>query len=119
MAKRGKKNREKNKIVCPSFEFPVCPACGYANKLVEESGTDDPDPIWECTRCWVRFMMEDSRVEVEEEETPAMSYPPLKCALCMGRGCEVCDKKKPTKEVQTEPLFGECEELTDGVAYGR
>lgn len=127
MGKRGKEKRKQQKAqraACPSFEWPVCPACGYADRLVEEGQTDDP--LYECTRCWVRFMLEDSSVELEEEDDDATAaanvnsgWVPLKCAICMGRGCEVCGggragkakKKKP--EGMTEPEFGDCEELTN------
>lgn len=119
---RKKKHKERRtaSIATPSFLSPVCPTCGRPDKLISEHSDDDP--MYECTRCWVRFMYEDSSVEIEDGsdiEVESRAVTPvqgLKCALCRGKGCEVC---KPTKKKElirtTEPVFGEMEELTSAV----
>lgn len=142
MGKKGRNRHKQNPVVpTPSFESPVCPACGKANHLVEEAGLGN-DPLYECTGCWVRFMLEDSLVEIEEDDDDAVAacninsgvaardfnnvepMTGLKCAICQGKGRQVCqrspekdnNKKQDTREYQTEPLFGEVEELTDAMA---
>lgn len=82
-------------------------------------------------------MVEDSRVEIEEDDDTAEAQANMgsvaardfngpvkgaKCAICQGKCCEVCTKGyKPKKQKdqidwQTEPLFGAVEELTDAMA---
>ena len=136
MGKKHRKNRGvKLVVVTPSLESPICPVCGKADRLTECMAADDTGgPLYECCRCWIRFMIEDSRVEIEEDDDDAEALANmgsvaardfneprgLKCAICQGKGCEVCQKvekkKKPDVDYQTEPLFGEVEELTDAVA---
>lgn len=104
----------------PSFEDPVCPACGWETNLTVEN---EGFPVYTCTRCKLRFMLEQIEDDDETEESaPSISvhqHPvtTLKCAICKGAGCEVCDaskrkKKKAEPDYQTEPLFGAMEELT-------
>mgnify|MGYP001603278231 CR=1 FL=1 len=130
MGKRHKKHetQPRRQVVWskPDFLHPVCPTCGKAAQLVDESDSEwIDDPMFECTRCWVRFMFEDSAPEKDDDaetaeaniNTGTRADPPvlkLKCAICLGKGCEVCKPKakKDTKEYQTEPAFGEMEELT-------
>lgn len=132
---RHKRAQKKQVIATPSFESPVCPACGKADKLVEEVSQEDMTPLYECTACWVRFMLEDSRVEIEEDDNDAEAQANMgsvaardfngpvkgaKCAICQGKCCEVCTKgykkeakKKDQIDWQTEPMFGDVKELTD------